>query len=402
MNERQISTEFLPLNQAAEEIGTVLNQVPSLNELTTIKTPYGTLERIGEPRAAREGIKDIPLTHQHKKHLFRGKIEILDLPVVITYFSGEDYCQDVDYFRREYENSRGVYSGQTTAFTDRKVAPWLYGDDDETMTLIVEAAAHDLTSYYRSTSHREVEEAIRKSIELINHVWETSRRENNTFPGLKSRVSTSKGSRFTASIHPPEGSGGFLEAFNDKWPRYIAAFLVPEYPHLRDKALKDYLQEPSVIGYYQETQAALRNYLSRLGDFERGFGFADVKPDNLVEDNEGKILFIDVAKPEFAYHQWTTLGQIYQSVATKAPDSLFGRILKTAITSRLETDPQQALAIKLFTMGRMNRLLISCTLRNIVYVKEIGLTVDDNEIMTRLKQVRSLMEVDSIRGSVTV
>lgn len=366
MTERRILTEFLPLNQTAEEIGTVLNQVPSLNELTNIKTPYGTLERIGEPRAAREGIKDIPLTHQHKKHLFRGKIEILDLPVVITYFSGEDYCQDAAYFRREYENSRDVYSGQATNFTDRKLAPWLYGHDDETMTLIVEAARHDLTSYYPSTSSLEVEKAIKKSLELIDYVWETSRREN------------------------------------DQWPRYLAAFLVPEYDYLRDKALKDYLREPSVIGYYQETQSALRNYLSRLGDFERGFGFADVKPDNLVEDNEGNVLFIDVAKPGFAYHWWTTLGQIYQSVATKAPDSLFGSTLETAIISRLETDPQPALAIKLFAMGRMNRLLISCTLRNIVYVKEIGLSVDGNEIMTRLKQVRSLMAVNSIRDSVTV
>ena len=165
--ERKIKEmEKLPHNQIAKEIGSILNQISRIEKLKEIETQYGLLTRMGKPRAK----PDIPPSHQHKKHLFEAEIE--DCQVAILHFSGEVYGHDQEYFRGIYENSRNIFSGQATQFTERKIAPSLLGADDETMTLLIEKAPRDLTSYFSSNNVKEIRRVIKGAIDLMKHVWE--------------------------------------------------------------------------------------------------------------------------------------------------------------------------------------------------------------------------------------
>ena len=181
------------------------------------KDPYNIV-RIGKT-SVRE---NIPPSHQHKKHLFLATIE--GQKTVIIHFSGELYCQDPDYFRRVYQVSRDFYGGQSTKFIDRKLGPSLLGYDDETMTLIIERAVRDLSDYFSSNNEEEVQEKIKVSIELLRDVWESFKEKNS------------------------------------QYPRYISAFLKPEYPFLEGKRVEKYLKDKAFT-LCKQTQEELKAQL---------------------------------------------------------------------------------------------------------------------------------------------
>lgn len=357
MPEKNIPVESPPLNQVAKEIGSSLARIQNIEELREVETSHGPLTRIGKIRT---GLK-IPLDYQHKKNLFEGEAQ--GQPVIILYFSGEVYGQDPDYFRRIYQDAKGVYSGQAVQFTRRKITPSLFGYDDQTMTLIIEKGVHDLGFYFFSTNEEEVREVIGESIDLMRYVWKESKTANNQLP------------------------------------RYVTAFLEPEYFFLAGKRPEDYLKDPEITNFYKQTQVELGEYLDRLNQarFERGFGFGDIKPPNLVKDKDGYILFIDVEKPGFSYHWLSMLGQFYQGTIKEASNSLFRQVSEQEFIRLLNFDSQPELAAKLFALGRINRLLIGCTLRNIVFTTEIGLPINKQEIKINLTQVRRLMKVTSAK-----
>ncbi len=356
MREKFNSTEELPLNQAAREIGQVLVQALNINRLNKVEQPY-RIERIGEA----ETRENFPPSHQSKRHLFWG--EIGKEEIVIEHYSDISYCQDPDYFKRMYQGARDFYGGQSTEFTNKKLGPKLLGCDDETMTLIIERCEHDLTFYFSSTDEEELRRIIESSIDLFKKTWESSKEENN--------------------LHP----------------RYVRAFLVPEYFFLEGKKVEDYLKNRNLISLYKQTQEELEEYLRRLEPFpfQRGFGFPDVQPSNLVEDKEGNVLFIDVAKPEYAYHWLNQLGQLYQGANKKSPSSLFTQTLEERALQLIESAPDPELAVCLFALGRMNRLLILCTLRNIVYNVETGQGAHEQMIRENLTKIGNLMKSTSAK-----
>jgi len=354
MREKLDSMEKLPYNQVAKEIGSALSQSPDIYNLTQLKQPFPMI-RIGQTPFK----PNIPLRYQSKRHLFEGKVG--DEEVIIEHYSDVYYCQDPDYFKRMYQDARDFFGGQSTVFTDKKIGPILLGRDDETMTLIIEKARRDLSAYYRSADENEIRQLIGNFVDLVSTVWKCSKRKNN------------------------------------QHPRYVRTFLAPEYFFLEDKKIEDYLKDKALIAFYKQTQTVLKEYLKQTDQFSfsRGFGLPDVKPSNLVEDEEGNILFIDISKPEFAYHWLTQLGQFLQGATKEAPNSLFTQILKRQAIQIIEPASQSELAVRLFVLGRMNRLFILCTLRNIVYNTEIGQSVDEKMIRKNLTKIRNLMKTTS-------
>lgn len=352
--EKVVALEKLPCNHVAREIGQILILAPDINRLNKLKEPYD-LKRINEVG----NIEDIPYTHQNKRHIFWATI--LGQETVLLHFSDALYCQDPNYFWREYRDCRNFYSGQMLQSIDRKLSPSLLGHDDKTMTLIIERAPRDLSFFFDSTNEKELKQIIEASIDLFKYIWESTKEENK--------------------LHP----------------RFVRTFLAPEYFFIKGKRVEDYLKNRQLIALYKQTQRELSGYLTRLGRFrfQRGFGLPDVKPTNLVEDKEGNVLFIDVSKPEFAYHWLNQLGQLYQGATKEAQNSLFTRILKERAEQTIKSFSEPELSIGLFALGRMNRLLICCTLRNIVYGVEIGQSIDDKMIRASLIKVKNLINVSS-------
>jgi predicted kinase len=347
MKEKNNSREKLPLNQAAQKLGNIFRKNSKIDWVEKMVTPYGILVRLSKPRAK----KDLAPDYRHKKNTFAGKINGQE--VVVFHCSGEIYGQDRTYFRRIYENMRDILSGQKTQFTERRIVPTLLGYDDETMTLIMEKMPRELGDYLSSNKEQEIRRVIRGTLDLFRHVWEKSKEKN------------------------------------DRLPRYVSAFLEPEYLFLKDKKPENYLKDSKVIQFYRQTQKEVKDFLKSL-DYQRGFGFGDISPQNLVENGQGQILFIDVGKPG-DYHWLTMLGQLYQSIIEKAPNFLFSRVLKEEARNVIKTSQ----AVRLFALGRINRLLMGCTLRNIVFESEIGHKSDENRIRGTLATIRHLTQIKS-------
>ena len=160
------------------------------------------------------------------------------------------------------------------------------------------------------------------------------------------------------------------------------AFLEPEYEFLRSKKIEDYVSG-DLLELYNKVQEELLSYLQTTEEkgFESGFGLADVKLDNLVEDEKGNIFFIDVAKPE-KVHWITMMGQIYQDALSNKPDS----ILVKEIQKKCEELDKDHIVV-----GRMVRLLLPCTLRNISYNAEIKNPIDFGLVRNNLMEVRALL-----------
>lgn len=361
MPERSEPFEKLPFNGYAKEIGAALSRIDQLDALTEIEINGLFLSRIGQTS---ERLKFSP-SLRNKKNQFSAQIE--NRPVVIVFFSSQEYGEDLDYFQREYETYRDVYAGQAIAFTERKIAPALLGCDEENLTLIVEKGEGDLSTYFTSQDEVEVETVLTGVFELFKHLWETSQETNHRFP------------------------------------RYVEAFLKPEYPHLQGKKIEDYLTDQKAIKLYLETQRRLGEFLPQVDQplFTRGFGFPDIKPANMVKDSQGRLVFIDPGRAAIAYHWLSNLGQFYQSASKEAHEFLFTQGLSQRIgqTIQQETNPNQA--IKLFLLGRLNRLLIPLALRNLVYAAKIGLPLAASKIEKQLEEVSHLLKVSSFEEALS-
>jgi hypothetical protein len=351
--ENLINYEQLPLKKEAELIGRTLSNIETVEQQITIEADFTKLQRIGEPPSLN---KEVPKNYLNKKNLFSASID--GRPVIVLHYSGQSYGQDANYFQRLYNNARDIYGGKATQFTERKIAPSLLGYDDQTMTLLIEKAQRDLGFYLNSTNETEIKQIINNFNQLIKKNWEESKKEDKSLP------------------------------------RYVDAFLKPEYNFLKEKKIENYFEDSKLINLYKKTQNELVNYSKDCQGVEKGFGLNDVKPSNLVEDKKN-ILFIDIEKPGY-YHWLSMLGQFYQGAKTEAPNSCFTKLLKKHIVELLHKETDKKLAFKLFSLGRMNRLLIPCTLRNIVFASEIKSPINESNIKKILDQVNELINQKSI------
>lgn len=322
----------------ASLIGKFLNTNINLLDQPLIKTKHGILIPIKGLRKKTKWSK----SYKDKKIMFW----LNDSAVLIHYWEKE-YVNDPLYFWRLYQNSKKVFEN------DLIPTPQLLSVDDKTMTLIIEKAKSDLSIYLSSKKETEINSIIKKVFDLFYYIWKETKEKNMGFP------------------------------------RYVSFFLEPEYPFLKTKRIGDYLPF-RLTKLYKTVQQELSEYLTQTKErgFESCFGLADIKMDNLVEDKDGNILFIDVEKPE-KVHWMTLIGQLYQSVISKTPDSIFAKVLKKNIKKIMEKETELDLVKRQFDIGRMNRLLLPCTIRNISYCAETNQPIDLKLLENSLYRVRS-------------
>lgn len=322
----------------ANSISKVLSKKDFFNK-SSIKTDYGDLIPIEKLNVN----SNLPENYQSKKAMFW-----LGKSVVVIHYWGENYVKDDFYFRRLYQNSKKVYQNKLVP------TPELIDYDDKNMILVTERVENDLSIYLSSKKREEIETVIDKCFNLFYSVWEKTK----------------------------ETKMGF--------PRYVSFFLKPEYSFLRTRKIDDYLPK-DLTEAYKLTQVKLNDHLNSIKKtgFESGFGLADVKLDNLVED-KNNILFIDVEKPEKVH--WLTLaGQLYQRTVFENKNPFFIKILREKSDKILKKEKNQEMAIRHFNLGRMNRLLLAYTLRNISYCVEINEKIDFEGLNKSLKKVQTLL-----------
>jgi hypothetical protein len=320
------------MENMAKDLGKMLRENPEMMDQPSANTDYGKLDCFRKPVKN----ESIPPSHE-------GKRAILWLgdEYVVHHTWGESYVGDPKYFRNLYETSKKVLADESIP------TPKLISSDDETMTLVMERLDRDLSVYLESDDRQQAEQVVDRVEQFLKGVWENSKTDNMGFP------------------------------------RYVSAFLEPEYEFLKAKKIEDYISGDD-LELYREVQQELKEYTKSIEEkgFESGFGLADVKLDNLVEDNHGNIYFIDVAKPE-EVHWVTMLGQIYEDALTKNPDSLLIDVLEKRCAQLFEEDEINK---DHFKIGRLNRILLPCTLRNVTYNVEVGnSTAYLNEKLTAAK-----------------
>jgi hypothetical protein len=266
--------------------------------------------------------------------------------LVVTHSWGENYVADPTYWRRRYQQTKNIYQDKNIP------TPELVAFHDETMTLVTKRLEKDLSTYLSVRDDEKAVEIINKIVALFKEVW----RKTKT---------------------PEKGL-----------PRYVKAFLTPEYEFLKTKDVNDYLPD-ELKKPYQDTQKLLSEFVTSVisNDYESGIGFADVKLDNLLENSQGELFFIDVDKPE-KVHWLTMLGQIHADAKSNAPNSVFFKVLTEKTVALTEDSEMQRQQLKL---GMMNRLLLPCTLRNLSYNHELGLETNFEKIGNNLAEVRNLV-----------
>lgn len=350
--EGEPSPEELPLQITARQLGQELERIPALERLPEVTTSLGAIRRLDQIPETR----NVPEAYRGKKSVFQ--LEIAARSVVAIHFSGERYGQDPTYFKRLYENSREVFGGKK--IPGKKIAPSLLGYDDPSRTLLVEKAERDLSSYFQSNDQKRISHTLDRLHAFLKEVWASSREDSQEFC------------------------------------RYVDAFVVSEYDFLKGKKATDYLHDQEAVRLYQATQQGVSSCTRALNQVgvERGLAFSDVKPANMVEDQAGNILFIDVEKPGYG-HYLSMLGQFYEGVLKEAPYSLFAARLKQKIAEILSAATDPGTANKLVVIGRINRLLIPYTLRNLVFSSEIGVPPDETSLKRSLQRVRQLLRADS-------
>lgn len=355
--------EGLPLQEVAKNIGEYLSNITDIKRLAETETPFGKITRLDKVAPEFEMRRD--RKYLNKKNVFAGDIN--GTPVVIIHFSEEGYVDDKTYFQNIYQVSKKVLNGEITNNLPRKITPELLGYDDATMTLLIEKAPHDLGFYLESTESEKIEKVLDEFIDLIKTTWEATKTPS------------------------------------DQFCRYVDAFLKPEYSFLADKKIDDCLKNPEVIQLYKQTQEILADFAVQLDQpkFERGSGFSDVKPSNVVEDKEGNILFIDVEKHSYC-HWLSMLGQFYQGTLQEGPGSLFSAILEQKVIKILENEKENPeKAVGLFAIGRMNRLLLPYTLRNLSYASETNEFIDEEKIRNTLAKIQELTKIKTAQEVVT-
>jgi hypothetical protein len=326
------------MKNMAAEIGSLLREKPKLLMQPFVDTVYGKLSYIKKPITR----TDIPRDHINKKALFW-----LGDKYVLCHFWGEEYVGDPTYFKKLYEDSKRV-------LLDRNVpTPKLISFDDKTLTWVTERMVGDLSQYLMSKDTEAIDKVLDRIILLFKNTWQKTKSDRISFP------------------------------------RYVRSFLEPEYGFLKTKLIEDYLSG-SIVTLYKRTLKELSQYLEgvkKMG-FESGLGFADVKLDNLVEDNRGDIFFIDADKPEYVH--WATMfGQVYQDVIKKGGNDTFENVIDKKRERIVGEDKMNKYHINI---GRMNRCLLPCTLRNISFNHEIGGVTDEAMIETNLLEVSNLIK----------
>ena len=339
---------------SAKILGEYLRNIKDIDFVTDLQTPLGRLVRLGKIRS----LKGVDRKYRFKKNVF--ELMLKNKPFVVIYFSGEGYGSVKDFFRIIYKNTKDVYSGDLTKFTTNKITPELIDYDDNTLTLIVDKVSSDLTKYSKLKNSRQLQDVHKKTTKLFKDTWHDSKKQN------------------------------------DELPRYVDAFLKPyQYESLKNKKIDDYLT-PKTVDFYLDTQSVVREFVKEISDTKKGFGFSDLKPDNLAEGTNRDILYIDVGKPSFSYHWLTLLGIYYQGVVEQLPVTHFSKTLKSLITKTLDSYPKREEGIKLFILGRMNRFLLPCTLWNIAFLKDVNIRIDENDLLDRMGKVKNLAKIDKI------
>lgn len=343
-------------DQTAETIGQDIKTVEEdIYTANSVPTRLGLLARVGDPPGKKE-----PESHINRKHLFRAQVGGED--VVVLHFSGEEYGEDSDYFRRVFENSVGFYGGQMTRFTDQKLAPTLYGSDNQTMTLVMEKGVASLDEYFEIGNEVEVKDVVCRYIELVQDIW---RRSKDTKIG---------------------------------WPRHFISLIRPQYECLVGRDPVEHIENGSEVAtLYKQAMVKVADFVVELEKekLETGFGFEDGKPHNTVLTRAGEMVFIDVTWPSRDYHWAAVLGCFYQSALADAPRSVFTKVLREELKQILLQD-QTELAVQLFCAGRMNRLAIPCNARNIVFMRQINLPISAKKIRPNLESIDRLCGVREI------
>jgi len=339
----------------AEIVGEALRKDPERTLFASeIETPVGVLTRIGGSRARPE----TPSVWQNKKTLF--KTEIRETKTVVVHFTGEPYGEDPDYFQRDFQDYYDFHQGRVIP-GERKVAPDFYGSHSPTMTLLTEAAERDLSQYFRSQDKKAVAGTVKKAIDLTDYAISQTRRNTPSFP------------------------------------RYLSAFLTPEYPFLAGKKIRNYLSDPELIALYKDTQRQTIAFITPLTElgFVSGICLSDIKAENLVKDREGRVFFIDPTRYG-RMHRLAAIGQLFQNTADDAPESLFAKILRQKVEELIvaERDPQTAVCH--FLTGRMNRLALPLTLRNLSFNIDSGGENDEQLVEEKLYALRRLLNRRSL------
>ena len=324
------------LRDLARKIGTVLKNNPEWLLEKTIETEFGTLTYIRKPNIK----QDVHISYIGKKVLF-----YLNDKYVLCHFWGEEYLEDPTYFKRMYQKGVDIF------LDERVPTPKLISYDDESLTWIIEKLDKDLSHYLKTEDREIIEDVIDKTISLFEKTWKKTK----------------------------ENKKGF--------PRYVRSFVRPEYEFLKNKKIKNYLSS-DLVELYINTQNILSEYLEKVEnmDFEGGIGFADVKLDNLVEDEDGNVYFIDADKPEIV-HWITMFGQVYQNAFIVSDNVLFKEVLDKKYEELIKKGEINKHHI---TIGRMNRYLLPCTLRNVSFNHETNRVNDEELIRNNLLCVKEL------------
>ncbi len=343
----------IDLKESAKEVGRYLRTVPEIGQAQELDSPVGHLQRIN-------GLVDgsLPLAYQHKKHVFSGELD--KTPIVILFYSDPVYGQDPNYFTRWYEESKKIFSGQITRTADTKLFPELYSAHDMTRTLVLENGGEDLTKA--------------RSV------------DPDTVLGTFKQVT------------------GLQRKNVYNYPRYVGAFLEPEYAYLKTQNIEDYYSDPALLELYHDTQDKVKKYLfdTNRAEYLRGFGVPDCTAANLLQSPTGEILLVDVERSDFAYHWLSLAGHLYQTLGVREPaDTNFTGSFREKILEATQDDPDlpRDYASGLLVVGRLNSLLIPCTIRNVVFASEIGRPIGPDLLVEQLDKVNMLMRVDSLESA---
>ncbi len=346
------------LDELAQIVGVKLKSIPNLGSLTEINTEIGALVRLNHL----VNVATSP-DYQHKKHVYTGSLskDSRALPIIVIHYSGSVYGRDPEYFTRWYQDGKELFGGEVVVAKGSKLFPHLYSFDDETTTLVVERAKSDLQELYLNPNSTPAE-----ALDAANKIVET----------------------FMLGSKDGDRKEGF--------PRYIEAFLDPEYEYLRTSRFQDYYRDQDLIAYHNQTQEKLKAYTDELTkkSFTRGFGIPDCTPANLVEDNKGNIMYIDIERYAFTYHWLSLLGNVYQHAFDGNSQAEFTKALKAIALRSIAEYGDPELATQLFVLGRLNSILIPATIRNIAFMAEIKQPIPEVVIRKTLDETNHLLQLD--------
>lgn len=329
----------------AEKIGKFLKSIGDIGQKNQIDCEFGKLVRINTL------VNNNTLyRYQHKKHVFTltGK----GIAAVVIHYSDTVYGKDDHYFDGWYMDGKFLYgkdvSGKWNFF------PKLLSFDDETMTLVVEKLENDLGDYLTSKDWESAMNVVEKII-----------------------VAFTSANKFTKN--------------SDGFPRYIENFLNPEYEYLTKLTTFDFYKDKKLAEEHDKTKTRLKEFLTSVkGKYKNGFGIPDCKLQNLLRRNNGQVVFTDVERFSFNYNWFMLLGNVYDHFKDQK-NHLFYKTFEGIVGKLIRDENDPILALKLFNMGRLNNILIPCTIRNIAFMSEINNPINPAAIINNLQLAQQLM-----------